>query len=96
MKETERVPAPAKAKVAHQIAEVHTNALSELKRLQELPISSYKWTWGETLTEGDVLGLRRPGTRPGRVPHSGYDISLAETCDMEVDYAKGLRKSCND
>lgn len=78
LKETERVPAPAKAKVAHRIAEVHTKALSELKRLQELPVSSYKWTWGETLSEGDVLGLRRTGTRPGRVPHSGYDISLAE------------------
>src|SRR5271168_3201112 len=25
-----------------------------------------------------VLGLRRIGTRPGRVPHSGYDILLAE------------------
>src|SRR5271155_3565719 len=51
---------------------------SDLKRLEELPVSSYKWTWGETLTEDDVLGLRRIGTRPGRVPHSGYDISLAE------------------
>ena len=78
LKETERIPAPAKAKVAHRIAEVHRKASSDLKRLQELPVSSYKWTWGETLTEDDVLGLRRIGTRPGRVPHSGYDISLAE------------------
>src|SRR6202522_879363 len=78
LKETERIPAPAKAKVAHRIAEVHRKASLDLKRLQELPVSSYKWTWGETLTEDDVLGLRRIGTRPGRVPHSGYDISLAE------------------
>jgi len=78
LKETERIPAPAKAKVAHRIAEVHRKASSDLKRLEELPVSSYKWTWGETLTEDDVLGLRRIGTRPGRVPHSGYDISLAE------------------
>src|ERR1700678_232761 len=78
LKETERIPAPAKAKVAHRIAEVHRKASLDLKRLQELPVLSYKWTWGETLTEDDVLGLRRIGTRPGRVPHSGYDISLAE------------------
>src|SRR5580692_3983498 len=66
-KETERILAPAKAKVAHRIAEVHRKASSDLKQLEELPISSYKWTWGETLTEDDVLRLCQIGTRPGRV-----------------------------
>src|SRR6202522_3134484 len=78
LKETERIPAPAKAKVAHRISEVHRKASSDLKRLEELPVSSYKWTWGEPLPEDDVLGLRGIGARPGGVPHSGYDILLAE------------------
>lgn len=54
---------------------VEERAREELKRLQALPTSSHKWTWGERLTEVDVLGLARSGTRPGKI-HSGYDISL--------------------
>ena len=78
LKESDSVPPPAKATKAHHIAETQRRASSELKRLEDLPASSYKWTWGETLTKEEVLKLRRIGTRPGKVPHSGYDISLAE------------------
>lgn len=77
-KESADVPLPAPAPASHHIAEVIRNASSELERLKGLPASSYKWTWGETLTEGEVLKLRRPGTRPGRQPHSGYDITLPD------------------
>ena len=42
---------------------------------QTLPPTSYKWTWGEKLTESEVLELRRSGTNPLPV-HSGYDLSL--------------------
>ncbi|KAF8814635.1 hypothetical protein BYT27DRAFT_7081820, partial [Phlegmacium glaucopus] len=69
---------PALAPTAHYIAAVAKNAKSELNRLMDLPASSYKWTWGETLTEADVLALCRTGTRPGPGPHSGYDVSLVE------------------
>ena len=37
---------------------------------------SYKWTWGESLTKSDVLGLGRTGTKQNNRPHSGYDLSL--------------------
>lgn len=76
LKETPIVPPPAQAPTSHRISEVLRNASSELNRLKNLPASSYKWTWGETLTTQDVLNLRRTGTRPGRAPHSGYDLSL--------------------
>ena len=78
LKESEGVSPPAKKKPAAHIAAVLRNAELELDRLKGLPSSSYKWTWGETLTEEEVLNLRRIGTRPGKVPHSGYDISLRE------------------
>jgi hypothetical protein len=80
LKETASVspPVKAKGKPAHHISAVMRNASSELARLKDLPASSYKWTWGEKLTEEEVLDLRRIGTRPGRVQHSGYDISLQE------------------
>jgi hypothetical protein len=78
LKETAGISPPAKADTAQLISSVNRMASSELIRLQKLPPSSYKWTWGETLTNDDVLELRRIGTRPGRIPHSGYDISLAE------------------
>jgi len=54
---------------------VGDKAREELQRLQALPPSSHKWTWGEQLTKADVLGLARSGTRPGKF-HSSYDISL--------------------
>jgi hypothetical protein len=63
---------------ARRITIVRENALSDLERLKNLPASSYKWTWGEKLTEEEVLNVRRSGTNPGRVPHSAYDISLEE------------------
>jgi hypothetical protein len=75
LKETADVPPLAEAPKRHHISEV---ASSELKRLQDLPPTSYKWTWGESLSNEEVLKLRRIGTRPGRKPHSGYDTSLPE------------------
>jgi hypothetical protein len=61
---------------AEVISSVSDNAKMELARLQALPISSHKWTWGEKLTEAEVLALRRSGTKPKYRMHSGYDISL--------------------
>ena len=75
LKETPDVTV-GKGKTSHRISSVTQNAILDENRLAELPESSYKWTWGETLTEDDVLKLRRIGTNPGGVPHSGYDISL--------------------
>ena len=60
-------------------------AKEELIRLQGLPVSSYKWTWGATLTEKDVLSLNRSGTRPKNPVHSGYDISLKEGRQLGED-----------
>jgi hypothetical protein len=78
LKETAGVRPLAKAETAIHIAAVIRNASSELKRLQDFPVSSYKWSWGETLIEKDVLNLRRTGTQPGCVQHSGYDLSLGD------------------
>jgi len=78
LKETAGLSQPSRTSTTHRISEVSRTASSELERLKNLPLSSYKWTWGETLTEKDVLGLRRTGTNPGRVAHSGYDISLVD------------------
>jgi hypothetical protein len=42
------------------------------------PPSSYKWTWGESLTEKEVLALYHSRTKP-HSPHSGYDdVSLRD------------------
>ena len=76
LKESDSIPPPVSAPAIHHIKSVFQNATSELNRLKDLPASSYKWTWGETLTTDDVLNLRRIGTHPGRVPHNGYDVSL--------------------
>ncbi|KAF8799290.1 hypothetical protein BYT27DRAFT_7121080 [Phlegmacium glaucopus] len=43
-----------------------------------LPPTSYRWTWGEVLTEAEVRSLRQPGLRPAQECHSGYDASLRE------------------
>ena len=68
-----------------KITRVKQTASSKLDRLKNLPASSYKWTWGINLTEEDVLALRHTGTCPGRVPHSGYDISLRSGNNQGVD-----------
>ena len=54
------------------------NASLELNQPKELPVSSYKWTWREKLTEDEVIKLCQVGTKPGHVQHSGYNISLLE------------------
>jgi hypothetical protein len=77
LKETAAVAGSTHLQKTQLISAVSRNATAELKRLQDLPASSYKWTWGETLSKENVLALRRTGTRPGRAPHSGYDLSLA-------------------
>jgi hypothetical protein len=56
---------------------VAVKAKRELTRLQALPTTSYKWTWGERLTDAEVIALHRSGTRPGQM-HSGYDTSLRD------------------
>ena len=43
-----------------------------------LPQSSYKWTWGETLTKEEVLSLCSSATKGGKDPHSGYVVSLPD------------------
>jgi len=80
LKETAGTPTLtlATAMTTQHSAMVHDEALTELHCLQALPPSSHKWTWGKQLTEQEVLCLRRTGTRPGRTPHSGYDVSLIE------------------
>lgn len=89
LKETAEISPPERASKIHHISAVSGTALSELNRLKErlknLPESSYKWTWGETLSNDDVLNLRRTGTKPGPGPHSGYDISLPEGKQVGVD-----------
>ncbi|KAF8805304.1 hypothetical protein BYT27DRAFT_7213234 [Phlegmacium glaucopus] len=89
LKETAGCSAPASATTAQHIGNVARTASSELTRLQSLPASSYKWTWGETLTKAEVLALRQTGTRPGARPHSGYDLSLVEG-KMPGDYTEDL------
>lgn len=78
LKETADVNAPVPDTIAERIAIVNNDATSYLKQVHSLPASSYKWTWGKTLTVEEVLALRRTGTKPGRAPHSGYDVSLRE------------------
>jgi hypothetical protein len=91
IKETAGTLAPAPAPLStHLISAVTENASSELTRLQNLPPSSYKWTWGETLTEKEVIALRQSGTNPGRAPHSGYDVSLREG-NMMGEESAGVR-----
>jgi len=51
-------PTLATATTTQRSAMVHDEALTELRRLQALPPSSHKWTWGEQLTEQEVLCLR--------------------------------------
>lgn len=64
---------------AHYSSEmVVKNARQEFTRLSNLPVSSHKWTWGEDLTEREVLELRRLLTRPRNREHSGYYSSLKD------------------
>jgi len=63
------------AETANSVAEI---ARKNLARLQSLPPSSHKWTWGERLSEKEVLDLGRSGTRPKKKMHSGYDVSLID------------------
>jgi len=60
LKETAGTPTPtlATATTTQCSAMVHDEALTELCHLQALPPSSHKWTWGEQLTEQEVLRLR--------------------------------------
>ena len=43
-----------------------------------LPASSYKWTWGETLSNSEVLDLRPDHPGSGAAHHSGYNLSLPD------------------
>lgn len=59
-------------------ASITSTAREELHRLRNLPISSYKWTWGINLTEADVLDMRRRGRNQPKTTQSGYDLSLTD------------------
>ena len=60
---------------SRQVAE---RAAIELERMKNLPPASHKWTWGQDLTEEEVLGITRVQyrRRANREPHSGYDTEL--------------------
>ena len=53
-------------------------AVEELDRLRNLPATSYKWTWGESLKESEVLDLRRPINLRHKKIHSGYNLDLKD------------------
>ena len=72
---------------------VAKTAKDNLLRLQSLPPTSHKWTWGETLTKGEVLNLGRSGTRPTKKMHSGYDVSLADDRPADDDSFPSMPRS---
>jgi hypothetical protein len=76
LKETADVPSASQVSMLHgnAIKNVADSANRELVRLQALSPSSHKWTWGERLTNDEVLSLHRCGSRK----HSGYEISLKD------------------
>ena len=77
VKETaDSISATVPKRKRERIAFVAENAKNDLLRLQALPPSSHKWTWGEGFSEEEVLGLGRSGTNPKINFHSGYDKSL--------------------
>ena len=61
-----------------RVESVRRSAEEELIRLKNLPPTSHKWTWGESLTLSDVLALQRTGTMPRKEFHSGYDMPLKD------------------
>lgn len=56
-------------RVSRQVSQI---AADDLERLRNMP-SSQKWTWGEALTEQDILGLQHMSKQR---EHTGYDTSL--------------------
>ena len=50
-------------------------AQKALNQLKDMPPTSYKWTWGETLTQDDILDL---SSGPSHWVHSGYQVSLRD------------------
>ncbi|KAF8965705.1 hypothetical protein BDZ97DRAFT_1810647 [Flammula alnicola] len=61
-----------KRELSRQVAEA---AEADLRRLQSMPPTSFKWTWGERLTKADVLDLRHFAKQRLR---SGYNTSIRE------------------
>ncbi|KAF8954528.1 hypothetical protein BDZ97DRAFT_1864547 [Flammula alnicola] len=57
------------------IRQVAGAAEADLRRLQAMPPTSFKWTWGERLTKADVLDLRHFAKQRLR---SGYNTSIRE------------------
>ena len=58
------------------ISSVTEKAKIELDQLHSLPSTSNKWTWGEKLTEADVLSLGRSASQPQPTSRFGYNKSL--------------------
>lgn len=84
IKETAVAPSAISASV-RTVDSVAANARNELRRLQEMPPSSHKWTWGESLTKTEVSALSRSKTKPKNRVHSGYDLSLKDGNRQGVD-----------
>ena len=78
------VPPPAVApskidgvKVNPKSRRMFNEATAELERLQQLPLGSYKWTWGAELSAAEVREVNPP-PGPRQRPHSGYRASLPD------------------
>ena len=50
-------------------------AQKALNWLKDMPPTSYKWTWGETLTRDEIFDLRNG---PSHQVHSRYQVSLRD------------------
>ncbi|KAF8225479.1 hypothetical protein L208DRAFT_1306227, partial [Tricholoma matsutake] len=70
--------ASSKASVTRQSNRIAAHVKAKLKRLQSLPATSHKWTWGVDLTEKDVLGSNQTTTGKGKTLNSGYTYSLPD------------------
>jgi hypothetical protein len=57
-------------------ADVRRDAIAEVKRLGNMP--SLKWTWGADMDEFDLPAFHRSVDTGNKLPHSGYDTSLAD------------------
>lgn len=86
--------ASSETRIVDDAKSVAEKAQQELKRLQALPPTSHKWTWGESLSTADVLALARSGSRPKNRLHSGYDLSLKDgSQDGEVSSDRSMPKT---
>jgi hypothetical protein len=67
----DNIPLNQVTKVSGQVGDA---ARENLERLKAMPAASHKWTWGETLTKDEVIGL---GSFDKKF-HTGYRVSMKE------------------